>query len=153
MSAITGGCECGRIRYTVQEATKDVAWCYCKQCQRVSGAPFIAFATYDSSNVTWTHDPDVFVSSDIGERDYCKDCGSTLGMRYYFQPYKLAIALGTVDNRCDVSKGPSIHIFLKDKPMWFNVPDDGAKQYQTHQTDNDFSQKLEQWQADRKPQK
>lgn len=95
--------------------------------------------------MTWTMSPDVFVSSDIAERDYCKDCGSTIGMRYHFQADSLGIAIGTMDKECNFSTAPTIHIFIKDKPAWFDIPDDGGKRYAEHNTDSSILQLMQEW--------
>ena len=40
---MTGGCQCGRVRYTV-EVTDDTAYlCHCRMCQRATGGVSIAF--------------------------------------------------------------------------------------------------------------
>jgi hypothetical protein len=142
---ITGGCECGRVRYTARGMSGSPCWCYCKQCQRVSGGPFLPFADFKKTAVTWTTPPDVFKSSSIAERDYCKECGSTVGMRYHFQADSLGITLGTVDSECGFSTAPATHIFLKDKPSWFMVPDDGAKRYEGHNTDGNLPMQMQAW--------
>lgn len=141
----TGGCECGRVRYTARAVPGAPAWCYCKQCQRLSGAPFLAFADFKKTDIQWSTAADVFKSSEIAERDYCKECGSTIGMRYHFQPDSLGVTLGTIDKECNFSKRASYHIFLKDKPAWFTVPEDGAPRFEGHNTDNGFLQQMGDW--------
>lgn len=143
--ALTGGCECGRIRYTTRGLPFSVAWCYCKQCQRLSGAPFIPFGDLMRTDIVWTQQPDVYKSSKAAERDYCKECGSTLGMRYLFQPDRVSVALGTVDKEYDVQHPPDHHIFLKDKPSWFSVPDDGSPRYQLFPDYEGFQKQVEQY--------
>ena len=71
-------------------------------------------------------------------------------MEYYFQPESLGIALGTVDKECNFSTAPGCHIFLKDKPAWFKVPDDGAKRYDGHNTDSDIIQQMQDYEAQQK---
>ncbi|ETN40877.1 uncharacterized protein HMPREF1541_05157 [Cyphellophora europaea CBS 101466] len=140
---IMGGCECGRVRYTIQGSPINTTWCYCKQCQRVSGTPFIPFTGFNKSDITWSEQPDVFSSSDIAERFHCKNCGSTLGMWYTFRDGKVGIASATLDQDYGVSLAPSKHIFLKDRPTWFQVPDDGAKRYDEHEAD--FGRQIREW--------
>jgi hypothetical protein len=66
-------------------------------------------------------------------------------MRYHFQPDSLGITLGTVDSECSFSTAPASHIFLKDKPTWFKVPEDGAKRYDGHNTDSNLLQQMRDW--------
>jgi hypothetical protein len=84
-------------------------------------------------------------SSVAAERGFCKTCGSTLTMRYLFQPGRLSIALGTLDKDSQLSMGPSQAIFLQDKPGWFLLPNLGLKTYDGHQTSGDFLERLNAW--------
>jgi len=38
--AQTGGCQCGKIRYTITEAPTLVYTCHCKDCQRLTSSAF-----------------------------------------------------------------------------------------------------------------
>jgi hypothetical protein len=46
-------------------------------------------------------------------------------MRYSFEPDNLSVTCGTI-TRGNVS-APSQYIFLKDKPVWFDLPENEAK--------------------------
>jgi len=35
-----GGCQCGRIRYEVEEQPGILSLCYCSECQKQSGSAF-----------------------------------------------------------------------------------------------------------------
>lgn len=37
METMTGGCQCGRIRYRVRVADPDAYLCHCRMCQRATG--------------------------------------------------------------------------------------------------------------------
>lgn len=144
---VTGGCECGRVRYSARRTGSSATscWCYCLQCQRLSGGPFLPFVDFKKKDVEWTTPPDVFSSSDDAERDFCKDCGSTIGMRYHFQEDSLGIVLGTIDENCDFVPDTSYHIFVKDKPAWFQIPNDGKPQYQRFPDDRRYEEGMQQW--------
>ena len=36
----TGGCQCGRVRYTLTAEPLRTVMCHCKECQRQSGSAF-----------------------------------------------------------------------------------------------------------------
>lgn len=40
---MTGGCACGRIRYSVAIEDDDACLCHCRMCQRATGSVSIAF--------------------------------------------------------------------------------------------------------------
>ncbi|MET3825984.1 hypothetical protein ABIC16_001677 [Sphingomonas sp. PvP055] len=62
---VTGGCQCGRIRYSVEIENNDAYLCHCRMCQRATGGVSIAFKSVKIANVTWEREPDRFQSSPI----------------------------------------------------------------------------------------
>ena len=44
---LTGGCQCGAIRFAVSAPPMKVSICHCRMCQKASGAPFASFADID----------------------------------------------------------------------------------------------------------
>jgi len=76
---LTGGCQCGAVRYAIHEAPFQVGICHCRMCQKAVGAPFFATFTVKNANLEWTRGkPAVFMSSAKMERGYCRDCGTPL---------------------------------------------------------------------------
>ena len=81
-TVLTGGCQCGAIRFAVSAPPVKVSICHCRMCQKASGAPFASFADIDRENFTWTRGkPAAFRSSSIAERDFCRECGTPLTFR------------------------------------------------------------------------
>ena len=129
--AFSGRCACGRIRFqTSLDEAPNINWCYCITCQRQSGAPFIPFAAFMKKDVHWNQHPDIWKSSKIAERWFCKDCGSSLGMMYFHVPDRIDIPVCSMATKVKLGLYPDAHIFLKDKPAWVQVPDDGAERSQ-----------------------
>jgi hypothetical protein len=78
-SALTGGCQCGRVRYAATGAPDDVSVCHCRMCQKAVGGPFVALAMFRPEQVTWTRDrPGQFRSSTVATRLFCPGCGTPL---------------------------------------------------------------------------
>ena len=75
---MTGGCQCGRVRYTAQIAGDDAYLCHCRMCQRATGGVSIAFKNVAASDVTWAREPDHYRSSAFAQRGYCRECGTPL---------------------------------------------------------------------------
>ena len=48
---ITGGCQCGAVRYEITEAPFEVAYCHCRMCQRAVGNLFATFAEFPKDAV------------------------------------------------------------------------------------------------------
>jgi hypothetical protein len=80
--AMTGGCACGRVRFTATIHDDDAYLCHCRMCQRATGSVSIAFTGVKRTNVTWESDPDWFDSSPIARRPFCRDCGTSLGFQF-----------------------------------------------------------------------
>ena len=57
---LTGGCQCGAVRYRVPAQPIRASVCYCRMCQRASGGPLMAFVRYDAADVHWSSPPAVF---------------------------------------------------------------------------------------------
>ncbi|WP_168202910.1 MULTISPECIES: GFA family protein [unclassified Tardiphaga] len=79
---LTGGCQCGAIRFALSAAPTRVSLCHCRMCQKATGAPFASFADIPNANFAWTRGtPSSFKSSSIAERDFCAACGTPLSYR------------------------------------------------------------------------
>jgi len=79
---MTGGCQCGRIRYSADIASDDAYLCHCRMCQRATGGVSIAFVNVEKAAVRWEHEPDWYVSSPIARRPFCATCGTPLGFAF-----------------------------------------------------------------------
>ena len=94
---LTGGCQCGAIRFALKAAPVRVSLCHCRMCQKAAGAPFAAFVDIDKGDFAWTRGkPAAFKSSSIAERDFCRDCGTPLSFRRIDGP-RIEILSGTFD--------------------------------------------------------
>lgn len=79
---MTGGCQCGRVRYTAELENFDAYLCHCRMCQRATGGVAAAFVSLRKDQRTWVTEPDWFASSPIARRSFCRDCGTPLGFEY-----------------------------------------------------------------------
>ena len=79
---MTGGCACGRIRFSVKVDSDDAYLCHCRMCQRTTGSVSIAFKNVRKADVAWEGEPDWYESSPIARRPYCAACGTSLGFAY-----------------------------------------------------------------------
>ncbi len=79
---LTGGCQCGAIRFALTAVPLQVSLCHCRMCQKASGAPFATLAEVANKDFRWTRgEPASFQSSNIAARDFCKACGTPLSYR------------------------------------------------------------------------
>jgi hypothetical protein len=96
-SVLTGGCQCGAIRFAVSATPMRVSICHCRMCQKASGAPFASLADIDRNDFSWTRgQPAAFRSSSVAERDFCAACGTPLSFRRIDGP-RIEIMTGAFD--------------------------------------------------------
>jgi hypothetical protein len=79
---MTGGCQCGAVRYALFE-TPESTVCHCRMCQKAVGGPFAALSKVKTANLAWTRGtPARFQSSSAAERHFCAACGTPLTFHY-----------------------------------------------------------------------
>ena len=79
---MTGGCACGKVRFTAKVANDEAYLCHCRMCQRATGSVSIAFKNVKKADVAWESGPDWHQSSPIARRPYCAACGTSLGFEF-----------------------------------------------------------------------
>ena len=83
MAKLTGGCQCGAVRYEWVEKPAYSSVCYCRMCQKASGQPFMGLTGGKSEHLKWTRGAlSVFRSSNMVERGFCPDCGTPLSYAF-----------------------------------------------------------------------
>lgn len=85
----TGGCLCGAVRYQARGEPFKTGVCHCRDCKKVTGSSFLAYADWR---------PDMFsYSGDVATRDgrsFCPGCGSRL---FSLSDTQSEVYLGTLD--------------------------------------------------------
>jgi hypothetical protein len=95
---MTGGCQCGRIRYTAAIESDEAYLCHCKMCRHATGAAATAFVGVSLEAITWEREPDWYRSSPIAERCFCSRCGTPLGFRFVDGAKDMDLTLGSFDD-------------------------------------------------------
>ena len=95
---ITGGCQCGAVRYALHAIPSEPRICHCRMCQKQIGSFFGAYADIDAKDFEVTRgELALFRSSGDGDRSFCRDCGTPLGYRY-ISGTRHAITIGSLDD-------------------------------------------------------
>ena len=95
---ITGGCQCGAVRYALHEQPSGPHICHCRMCQKASGQPFMGLTGGKREHLKWTRGaPSIFKSSNMAERGFCRDCGTPL--TYAFEGTgRISVAINSLDD-------------------------------------------------------
>ncbi|WP_316014771.1 GFA family protein [Roseobacter sp. HKCCA0434] len=77
--SLTGGCQCGAVRYAIEGEPLGFARCHCTDCQRQSGSAFGLSLYCVAEEVSWQGDLATFESvAESGnrvQRRFCSKCG------------------------------------------------------------------------------
>lgn len=123
MSARTGGCLCGAVRFAADVADELQA-CHCTQCQRWTGGGPLYSVRVKNLDLTGEADINAYHHSEWGERASCRTCGSTLYWRLQGRSVAF-VAPGLLDDQSGLTL--TEEIFVDDRPEWL-PPHAGAAQ-------------------------
>jgi hypothetical protein len=95
---LTGGCQCGAVRYVITGPLEGPHICHCRMCQKAFGNFFAALVGTQRVFFRWTKGaPGIFKSSSVVERGFCARCGTPLSFAYVDSP-RIAVAIGSLDH-------------------------------------------------------
>jgi hypothetical protein len=95
---MTGGCACGRVRFSAEIENTDAYLCHCRMCQRATGSVSIAFVNVPLAAISWEREPEWWDSSAIARRPFCSACGTSLGFAYKDNSEKMDLTVAAFDD-------------------------------------------------------
>ena len=110
MTARTGGCLCGAVRYEATGALRDVVVCHCRMCRKAHGhvGAYTASAR-DALRLVETRGLKWYRSSVQARRGFCSECGATLFWDGDGRD-TMSIAAGTLDEPTGLATALQIHV-------------------------------------------
>jgi len=124
---LTGGCQCGALRYELTAPPLTMYACHCTNCQKQTGSAFVlstiipenafSFTKGSPAKTEWT--------ADSGAKRfgyYCKDCGNRIANGQTPSIGFLSLRAGTFDDTSWVR--PAGHIWVKSAQLWIQFADD-----------------------------
>ena len=95
---ITGGCQCGALRYRIEGPLGPAGFCHCRMCQKAFGSLGAPLVSVPPERFRWTRgEPATFRSSPPVARGFCRDCGTPMFLlEDGYGP--IEIAIGTLDD-------------------------------------------------------
>jgi hypothetical protein len=127
MSTLTGGCQCGAVRYEIAGAPLGIYVCHCRECRKQSASAFgisVIVRTGDfrlkqGTVKSWTRD------TDSGRRlrcVFCAECGSRLWHEGEPKGPTVSVKGGSIDEAVDLGKAR--HIWVSRKLPGVVIPAD-----------------------------
>ncbi|MGI9464833.1 MAG: GFA family protein [Aestuariivirgaceae bacterium] len=97
MAKMTGGCQCGAVRYELTNPPRRASICHCRMCQRATGSYMAPLANVVMSDFVVTKgELAIYPSSPVAERGFCRACGSPLTFRYT-ELDDISVTIGSLD--------------------------------------------------------
>lgn len=125
---VTGGCQCGAIRYAFPaEAILTLYCCHCTECQAQSASAFgmslhlprTAFRLMQGSPATWSRPAD---SGGTNRARFCPDCGTRIFHDGGDEEGIVSLKAGSLDDTSRLD--PVGHIWTGSAQPWVRLPND-----------------------------
>jgi hypothetical protein len=127
---LTGGCNCGAVRFEVTQPLVSASYCHCRRCQRRSGAAASANAHPAPGTVRIVEGEQALRAwkpDDGMEKVFCGECGSAVFARNPGDGDLVGIRMGAFDG--DPGVRPSVRLFVAYAAPWEAIPDDGLPRH------------------------
>jgi hypothetical protein len=123
MASLTGGCLCGRVRYTLTGEPAFNGVCHCRNCQCYTGSAFEAVTVYPAASVAVQGELKTYQDTgDSGKpvyRRFCPNCGSGVLAEADVLPDLKIVLAGTLDDSS--SYQPAMDIYCSSAQPWVQL--------------------------------
>ncbi|MFT7687362.1 MAG: hypothetical protein ACI9FB_002715 [Candidatus Azotimanducaceae bacterium] len=122
---VEGGCYCGEVRYKAEGEALFSGQCHCRECQYISGGnPNVIMAMPDDGFTFTAGETQKFARTDIESavtREFCGNCGTSIGTRSPMLPGAIILKVGTLDDQSVFE--PQMAIYTCDAQKYHHVPE------------------------------
>jgi len=125
---LTGGCNCGGVRFEVTEPLVSASWCHCTRCQRRTGSSASPQAVAKQGSLRILQGEELlraWAPAQGAAKVFCSACGSSVWSLRDGETY--AIRFGVFDS--DPGIRPSCRQFVAYAAPWDPIPDDGLPRF------------------------
>jgi len=123
MANITGGCLCGKVRFSADVDPMFAGICHCRNCQKETGSAFAIVVAVPQAALTVQGDLKTYEDKgDSGKpmyRRFCPECGSTVVDEAAAMPGVLMIQAGTLDDPSWLK--PNMQIYCASAQPWVSL--------------------------------
>ncbi|HWA49434.1 MAG TPA: GFA family protein [Dongiaceae bacterium] len=122
---LTGGCQCGQVRYEISGPPGAIYVCHCRECRRQSASAFGISVTVRSADLRLTQGAPLVWSrpADSGRTvdcHFCPHCGSRLWHGDLAREDEVSVKGGSLDQPVDLSQ--AVHIWVSRKLPGVAIP-------------------------------
>jgi hypothetical protein len=115
---LTGGCQCGAVRYRINAPPRETYVCHCTECRRQSASAFgisviVEAASLELTGGTPKHWSRPTAGGGVLDCYFCRDCGSRLWHRGRDDQDLLSVKGGSLDQPVDLQD--AAHIWTRSK--------------------------------------
>lgn len=137
---LTGGCQCGSVRYALSDVPVVFYICHCTECQKQSSSAFGESLRVRASDLAVTGTFASFerdaASGGTMVCDFCPACGSRLFHRRDRYADTLNVKAGTLDDTAWLA--PAGHIWARSRQRWVHIPGDALTYEKQPESDRDL---------------
>jgi len=123
MTSMTGGCLCGRVRYTVTGEPTSAYLCHCRDCQRFTGSAFVTGMACPASSVNVQGELKTYSNASEAGRQvrrlFCPNCGSSVFAEADVMPGLTIVVAGTLDDPAEFK--PTADLYWSRAQPWFHL--------------------------------
>jgi hypothetical protein len=123
MAKITGGCLCGKVRYSAEADPMFTGVCHCHNCQKASGSAFAIVVAVPQAALSVQGNLKTYEDKgDSGKpmyRRFCPECGSTVMDEASVMPGALMIQAGSLDDPSWLK--PNMQIYCDSAQPWVSL--------------------------------
>lgn len=118
MSAVSGACHCGAVRFHVPTGVRRVVNCHCGLCRRINGSAFSSYAVVplDALVVEGQSNVSAYAVTARATKHFCGRCGSPLYNLNNKYPGACMLYLGAVDG--SDRHVPSVNVYCGSMLAW-----------------------------------
>lgn len=124
-TTIQGGCHCGALRYQCSAEPLAVFYCHCKDCQKMTGAPFAVEVVVPAKAVSISGEIKSYLTQTNGEtgvwRKQCAHCGSPVLSQPQSYPDIVSLRSSSLDDASWLQ--PTAHVWTSSKQPWLQIGD------------------------------
>jgi hypothetical protein len=127
---LTGGCQCGAVRYAITSPPVNLYVCHCRECRKQSASAFgiSLFVRREGFQLTRGTTKRWSRATDSGRTlhcAFCPDCGSRLWHEAAGESETISVKGGSLDQALDL--GEAIHVWTSRKLPGVMIPEHAAQ--------------------------